>query len=104
MQGEGRCGPSLRLRRGIAVKPARVVVGDAGGEEGALPFDGRSLEAFELAESFEDSLFAGELGLRGEVLPLQEPAHVDGWSDRLDLFAEGGDGAAMDAPKDAALA
>ena len=51
------------------VEPAGIVVGDAGGEEGALPLDGGGFEAFELAEGFEDAFFAGELGLRGEMLP-----------------------------------
>jgi hypothetical protein len=86
------------------IEPARVVVGDAGGEEGALPFDGGGFEALELAEGVEDTFFAGELGLRGEVLPLEEPAHVDGGGDGLDLLAEGGYGAAVDALEDAAFA
>ena len=42
--------------------------------------------------------------MRGEVLPLEEPAHVDGGGDGLDLLAEGGDGAAVDALQDAAFA
>ena len=32
------------------VEPAGIVVGDAGGEQGALPLDGGGFEAFELAE------------------------------------------------------
>ena len=68
----------------------RGVVGDAGGEQGALPLDGRGLEAFELVERFEDALFAGELGLRREVLPAEQPAHVDGGGDGFDLLAGGG--------------
>ena len=86
------------------VEPAGVVVGDAGGEEGALPLDGGGFEAFELVEGFEDAFFAGELGLRGEVLPAEEPAHVDGGGDGLDLLAEGGEGEAVDALQDAAFA
>ena len=96
--------PSNGTGQAESVEPAGIVVGDAGGEEGALPLDGGGLEAFELAEGFEDALFAGELGLRGEVLPLEEPAHVDGWGDGFDLLAEGGYGAAMDALEDAAFA
>ena len=87
-----------------SVEPAGVVVGDAGGEEGALPLDGWGFEAFELVEGVEDSFFAGELGLRGEVLPVEEPAHVDGGGDGFDLLAEGGDGEAVDALQDAAFA
>ena len=55
-------------------------------------------------EGFEDAFFAGELRLRGEVLPAEEPAHVDGWGDGFDLFAEGAESAAVDALQDAALA
>src|SRR5580693_2963691 len=86
------------------VEPAGIVAGDAGGKEGAFPLDCGGFEAFELAEGFEDSFFAGELSLRSDMLPLQEPAHVDGWSDGFDLFAEGCYGAAVDALEDAAFA
>ncbi len=37
---------------------ARIVVGDAGRKQTALPLDGRSLETFELAEGFEYAFFA----------------------------------------------
>ena len=83
---------------------AGVVVGDTGGEEGAFPLDGGGFEAFQLAEDFEDTFFARELGLRREMLPLKEPAHVNGWGNGLDLLSEGGDIAAMDALENAALA
>ncbi len=86
------------------VEPAGIVVGDAGGKEGALPLDGGGFEAFELMECGEDAFFAGELGLRGEVLPGEQPAHVDGGRDGFDLLAGGGEGEAMDALQDAALA
>ncbi len=79
-------------------------MGDASRQQGPLPFDGGSLEAFELAEGFKDAFFAGELGLRSEMLPVEQPAHVDGGADGFDLFAESRDGAAMDALQDAALA
>ena len=103
--GVGRySAPAYGSGQAKGVEPARLVVGDAGGKEGALPFDGGSLEAFELAQRFEDAFFAGELGLWGEVLPLEEPAHVDRGGDGFDLFAEGGYGAAVDALQDAAFA
>ena len=87
--GVGRdAAPAYGSGEAELVEVARVVVGDAGGEEGALPLDGGGFEAFELREGFEDALFAGELGLRGEVLPAEEPAHVDGGRDGFDLFAE----------------
>ena len=88
------------------IEVAGVVVGDAGGEKGALPLDGRGLEAFELTQGFEDAFFAGECGwrLRGEVLPAEQPVHVDGGGDGFDLLAAGAEGEAMDALEDAALA
>ena len=65
---------------------------------------GGGFEAFELGEGFEDAFFAGELGLGGEVLPAEEPAHVGGRGDGFDLFAEGGEGEAVDSLEDAAFA
>ena len=47
------------------VEPARVVVGDAGGEERALPLDGGGFEAFELFDRREHAFFAGELRVAG---------------------------------------
>ena len=38
------------------------------------------------------------------MLPLEEPTHVDGGSDSLDLFAERGDGSTVNSLEDAALA
>ena len=66
------------------VEPSGIVVCDAGGQQGALPLDGRGFEAFELIEGFQDALFAGELRLRREMLPAEEPAQVDGRRDGLD--------------------
>ena len=86
------------------VEPAGIVVGDAGGQQGALPLDGRGFEAFELVQGGEHALFAGELRLRREMLPAEQPAHVDRGRDGLDLLARGGEGEAVDALQDAALA
>jgi len=52
----------------------------------------------------EHALFAGELGLWSEVLPAEQPAHVYGGGDGLNLLAGGREGEAMDALQDAALA
>ena len=100
----GDAAPAYGAGEAEGVQPAGVVVGDAGREEGALPFDGWGFEAFKLAESVQESFFTGELGLGGEVLPLEQPAHVDSGRDGFDLLAEGGHGAAVDALQDAALA
>jgi len=100
----GDAAPAYGAGEAEGVEPAGVVVGDAGGEKGALPLDGGGLEAFELLEGVEEAFFAGELGLGGEVLPVEEPAHVDGRSDGFDLFTEGLEGATVDALEDAALA
>jgi hypothetical protein len=85
------------------IECARIVVGDALREEGSLPLDGRGFEAFELAERVEHALFAGELRLRREVLPSEEPMHVLRGGDGFDLFAQRMDGALVDALEEAAL-
>ena len=60
-----------------SIEPAGIIIGDAGGEQGPLPFNCGRFEAFELMKSVEDTFLAGELRLRGEMLPLEQPAHVD---------------------------
>ena len=85
------------------IEPARIVVRDAGGEEGSLPLDGRGLEAFKLLEGGEDTFFSTELTLRREVLPMEEPAEIDCRRDGFDLFAEGAEGEAVDVLEDASL-
>jgi hypothetical protein len=79
-------------------------LGDAGGEQGALPLDGGGLEAFQLLDGGEDGLFAGGLGCGGEVVPVEEPAHEDGGGDGFDGLAKGAEGETVDAVEDAALA
>ena len=86
------------------VEPGGRVVGDTGREQGALPLDGRGLVAFELVQGFEYAFFAGEVGLRSDVLPAEQPAHVDGGRDGLHLLARGGECEPVDALQDAALA
>src|SRR5579859_7005920 len=86
------------------IEPAGIVVGDARRKEGALPLDGGSFEAFELVEGLEETFFTGELRLRREVLPSEQPAHIDRGGDRFDLLAGCGECEAMDALENAALA
>jgi hypothetical protein len=57
-----------------------------------------------LPESFEDAFFAGELSLGGEMLPSEQPAHIDRRSDWLDLLAKGGNGSPVNALKNASFA
>ena len=84
----GDAAPADDAGEAEVVEPLGVVVGDARGEEGALPLDGGGFEAFELLDGGEDAFFAGELGVGGEVVPVEEPAHEDGGGDGLDLLAE----------------
>ena len=42
--------------------------------------------------------------MRRDVLPSEQPAHVDGGRDRLDLFARSGQSEAVDALQDASFA
>ena len=100
----GDAAPGEDAGEAEVVEPLGLVVGDAGGEEGALPLDGGGFEAFELLDGGEDGFFAGELGVGGEVVPVEQPAHEDGGGDGLDLLAEGAEGEAVDALEDAALA
>ena len=90
------------------VEPRGGVVGDASGQERALPLDRGSFEAFELRECLEQAVFAGELGLvlveGGEVLPAEEPTHVGCGRNGLDASTEGGEGEAVDALEEAAIA
>ena len=86
------------------VEMTEVVAGDARRKQGALPFDGRGFETFELAEGFENAFFAGELRLRGKMLPAEEPVHINGRSDGFDLLATGSKCEAVDALEDTALA
>ncbi len=86
------------------VERAGIVVGDALRQEGCFPLDGGGFEAFELAERVEHAFFAGELGLRREVLPAEEPVHVLRGGDGLDLLAQGVEGALVDALEEAAFA
>ena len=96
--------PANRAGEAELVEPSRIVVCDAGGQQGALPLDRRGFEAFELVEGFQDALFAGELRLWGEMLPAEQPAQVNGGRDGFHLLAGGGEGEAVDALEDAALA
>ncbi len=103
--GMGRhAAPAYGSGEAEGVEPAGIVVCDAGGEEGALPLDGGGFEALELLESGEDTFFTTELALGGEVLPVEEPAEIDGGRDGFDLLAKGAESKAVDALEDAALA
>jgi hypothetical protein len=101
--GEMRPQPTAPERQSWSSQRA-IVVGDAGRQQRALPLDGGGLETFELVQRLQDALFAGELRLRREMLPAQQPAHVDGGCDRLDLLARGGQREAVNALQDATLA
>jgi len=100
----GDAAPADGAGEAQTVEPGGRVVGDAGGEERTLPLDGGSFEAFELREGLEEAVLSGELRVGGEVLPLEEPAHVSGGGDGLDAFAEGGESEAVDALEEAAVA
>lgn len=96
--------PTDSSRETERVEPARVVVGYTSREDCAFPLDGRSFEALELMQRFEDSFFTGELRLRCEMLPAEKPTHVGGWRDGFDLFAQRAKSAAMDTLQNTAFA
>src|SRR5271170_3221998 len=100
----GNPAPAYGSGEAKGIEMARIVVGDARRKQSTFPLDGRGLEPFEPAEGFEDALFAGQLSLRGEMLPLEKPAHVVGGRNGLYLFAEGRDSATVNALQDTAFA
>ena len=60
--GVGRdAAPTNGTGEAEGVEPAGIVVGDAGRQECALPLDGGSLKAFELAEGFDIVLVNGRI-------------------------------------------
>ncbi len=58
----------------------------------------------QLADHFERAVLASHLRARGDVLPAQEPLHELGGGDWGNLLAQGGDGEAVNAGEQAALA
>src|SRR5271169_3124489 len=91
----GNPAPAYGSGEAKGIEMARIVVGDARRKQSTFPLDGRGLE---------DALFAGQLSLRGEMLPLEKPAHVVGGRNGLYLFAEGRDSATVNALQDTAFA
>ncbi len=103
--GVGRdAAPADRAGETELIEPAGIVVGDARRQQGALPLDGRRFKAFQLMQRLQHAFFSGELGLRREVLPTQQPAQVGGGGDRLNLLARRRQGQPVDALENAALA
>ncbi len=88
----GDAAPGYDAGEAEVVEPLGLVVGYAVREQGALPLDGGGFEAFQLLDGGEDGFFAGELGVGGEVVPVEEPAHEEGGRDGLDLLAERAEG------------
>ena len=86
-----------------AVERGAVVVGDAAGEDVALPGAGGDFKALQLAQSFEQSVLAAQGGAGCEVLPAQQPMHELGRRYWLNLLAQGCDGEAVDAREEAAV-
>src|SRR5262245_53274675 len=69
----------------------------------ALPRARRRLEALQLPKSFEDAVLARQTRGRGEMLPVEQPAHELGGSDRSNLTAEGAKRQAMNAGEQSPL-
>ena len=86
------------------VERGTVVVGDAAGEDVALPGAGGNFKALQLAQSFQQSVLAAQGGAGREVLPAQQPMHELGRRYWLNLLAQGGDGEVVDAREQAAVA
>ncbi len=86
------------------IKPAWIVMFYAPRKQRTLPLGSRRLETFELLDGRQHALFAGELRFGREVLPVLQPARKNNWGHGLHGLAQAGQGEAMDALQDAALA
>ena len=87
-----------------AVERGTVVVGDAAGENVALPGAGGDFKALQLAQSFQQSVLAAQVGAGREMLPAQQPVHELGRRYWLNLLSEGCDREAVNAREQAAVA
>src|SRR5208282_5854908 len=105
---------SCRMRRQTApadgaceaqlIEVCGIVVGDPAGEHKTLPRAGRDFKSLQLADHFKRAVFAAHLRTRSDMLPSQQPTHELRGSDGGDLLAQGGNGQAMNASQQAALA
>ncbi len=96
--------PADGAREAELIERAWVVSVDAAREDLLLPCVRRNLKALQLAKRLVQSALAGQLRLRRDVLPAQQPAHELRRSDGLDLLAQRGDGEVMNAREQAPLA
>ena len=86
------------------VEPGGVVVGQARGQQVALPGNGRGLEALQPLDDGAQPLLAAQAGVGRAVLPAQQEAHEVARADGLDLLAQEVEGVAMDARQETAVA
>ena len=87
-----------------AVERGTIVVGDAAGEDVALPGTGGDFKALQLAQSFQQSVLAAQTGTGCEMLPTRRPMHELGRRYWLNLLSEGCDREPVNACEQTAVA
>ena len=80
--------PSDHSRQSQRVQPAGIVIRYPLRENRPLPLDRRSLKALQPANRLEQSLLAGKLPLRGQMLPVEQKPHIDRRRYRLNLLPQ----------------
>jgi hypothetical protein len=78
-------------------------VGNPRRQQRPFPLDSRSFKAFQLRQHLQQTFFAGQLRLRREMLPAEQPAQEDGGCDRLHLPAQRAHGEAVNPLKNPPL-
>ncbi len=96
--------PSDSAGQAKLIERSGIVVVDAARQDLLLPGVGRNFETLQLAQRLQKSALAGQLRLRSEVLPAQQPAHELRRRDRLHLLAQRRDGEVMNAGEQPPLA
>ena len=86
------------------IERRRIVVVHSRRQDVPLPSVRRNFETLQLTHGLQQSAFAAQLRLRGNVLPTQQPAHILRRGDRLDLLAQGGHGEVVNARQQSPIA
>src|SRR5580698_6608175 len=91
----GQPAPAHHSRQAKLIEITRLVVEDSSPEYKSLPGVRRHFESLQLTNDLERAMLAAHLRPRSDVLPPQQPIHELRGGDRLDLFAQRGDGEPM---------
>ena len=95
--------PSGHAHEAEAVERGTVVASDAAGKDVAFPSAGGDFKALQLAQDFQQSVLATQIGAGCEMLPAQQPMHELGRRYWLNLLSESRDREPVNARKQAAV-